>query len=82
MVAIHPHAKTRALERGTSEKEIINVVETGEVFPAKYGRTGFRKSIIFNDIWQGKSYYVKQIECFAVRENEDWLVISLLVKYF
>jgi hypothetical protein len=82
MVAIHPHAKIRALERGATEKEVIDVVETGEVFPAKYGRTTFRKSIIFNDIWQGKHFYVKQIECYAVKENEGWLVISLLVKYF
>ncbi len=82
MVAIHPHAKARALERGASEREVINVVEAGEVFPAKYGRTGFRKSIVYNDTWQGSHYYVKQIECFAVQENEDWLVISVLVKYF
>jgi hypothetical protein len=53
MVVIHPHAKARALERGASEHDLINVVETGEVFPAKYGRTGFRKSIIYNDTWQG-----------------------------
>ncbi len=82
MIVIHPHAKIRALERGTTEHEIIDVVETGEIFPAKYGRVGFRKTIIYNDIWQGKLYYGKQIECYAVQEQEDWLVISLLVKYF
>ena len=82
MVVIHPHAKVRALERGATELEIINVVETGEVFPAKYGRTGFRKTTIYNDTWQRKHYYVRQIECYAVQEQEDWLVISLLVKYF
>ena len=54
----------------------------GEVFPAKYGRTGFRNSLIYNDVWEGKHYYVKQIECFAVKDNDQWLVISLLVKYF
>ena len=48
MVAIHPHAKDRAYERGATENEIIDVVETGEIFPAKYGRTGFRKTIIYN----------------------------------
>ena len=82
MVVIHPHAKERALERGASEYEIIDVVETGEVFPGKYGRKGFRKTILYNDIWQGKHYYVRQIECYAVKEQEDWIVISLLVKYF
>lgn len=82
MVAIHPHAKARAYERGATENEIIDVVETGEIFPAKYGRTGFRKTVIYNNMWNGKHYYARQIECFAVHEKEDWLVISLLVKYF
>jgi hypothetical protein len=82
MVNLHPHARERALERGTTEHEIIDVVETGERFPAKYGREGFRKTIIYNDDWQGVRYYAKQIECFAVNEDGNWLVISLLVKYF
>jgi hypothetical protein len=82
MILIHPHAKNRAVERGALEQEIIEVVETGEVFPAKYGRTGFRKTMIYNNTWQVKHFYIKQIECFAVKEQDDWLVISLLVKYF
>lgn len=82
MVVLHPHATVRALERGATENEIISVVETGEVFPAKYGRTGFRKTIIYNDTWQGVHYYARQVECFAVKEEDNWIVLSLLVKYF
>ncbi len=50
MIVIHPHAKSRAAERGATEEEMIEVVESGEVFPVKYGRSGFRKTIIFNDV--------------------------------
>jgi hypothetical protein len=82
MVLLHSHALARAIERGTTEQEIVDVVETGERFPAKQGREGFRKTIIYNDVWQGVHYYVKQIECYAVKEKGNWLVISLLVKYF
>jgi hypothetical protein len=82
MVIIHPHAKSRAMERGASVQEMVEVVETGEVFPAKYSRTGFRKTFIFNDVWLGKHFYVKQLECFAIKEENNWLVISVLVKYF
>ncbi len=77
-----PPRKSQSFGAGASEQEVINVVEAGEVSPAKYDRTGFRKSIIYNDTWEGKHYYVKQIECYAVQENDGWLVISLLVKYF
>jgi hypothetical protein len=54
MIVIHPHAKDRAIERGATEDEIQDVVSTGESFPAKYGRTGFRKTVIFNEMWEGK----------------------------
>ena len=32
--------------------------------------------------WRGKHYATKQIEAYAVKEGEDWLVISVVVRYF
>lgn len=81
-VEIHPHALERAAERGTTAEEIIDTVEIGESFPAKHGRTGFRRTIIFNSEWQEKHFYAKQIECYGVEENNSWMVITVLVKYF
>ena len=82
MVKIHPHALQRCEERGASVDEVILTVETGEVFPAKFGRTGFRHNFIFNADWNGKYYITKQIEVFAINNNDHWLVITILVKYF
>ena len=56
------------IERGASEAEVIATVESGERFPAKFGR--------------GRVYANKQLELLVAEENEDWLVISLIVKYF
>ena len=42
-VRLHPHAKERLSERGATEEEIITAIETGETFPAKFGRTGFKE---------------------------------------
>ena len=36
-VNIHPHAAARMGERGATEQEIIETVESGEQFPAKFG---------------------------------------------
>jgi hypothetical protein len=36
----------------------------------------------FGGDWQGKSYANRQIEAYAVQEGPDWLVISVIVKYF
>ncbi len=38
-----PHTLARAEERGTSEKEIEDVISTGFPVPAKYGRMGEAK---------------------------------------
>lgn len=81
-VIIHPHALERAKDRGTTENEITETIESGESFPAKHDRTGFRKTVIYNAKWQHRHYYAKQIECYTVRENDSWVGITVLVKYF
>lgn len=81
-IRLHPHAKTRMEERGATETEVISAVESGEMFPVKFGRTGFRRNFPYNAQWRGKLYAMKQIEAFAVREDEDWLVITVVVKFF
>jgi hypothetical protein len=82
MVRLHPHAKERLIERGATENEVIATVKEGETFPAKYGRTGFRRNFSFNGKWQEKQYATKQIEAYTVREGNDWLVITVIIRYF
>jgi hypothetical protein len=69
-------------ERGATAEEIEATVAAGERFPARFGRTGFRRNFAFGGDWRGRRYRTKQIEAFAVEEAGDWLVISVLVKYF
>jgi hypothetical protein len=80
-VRLHPHAQERLRERGASEAEIIATVQHGERFPAKFGRTGFRRNFPFDGEWQGRRYVTKQIEAYTVDEN-GWLVITVIVKYY
>jgi hypothetical protein len=82
MVRFHPHAKERLIERGATENEVIATVKEGETFPAKYGRTGFRRNFSFSGKWREKQYATKQIEAYAVREGNDWLVITVIIRYF
>ena len=82
MVRIHHHAQERMIERGADEIEVIATVEKGETFPGKYGRAGFRRNFPFNGSWRGKHYDTKQIEAYAVKEDEDWLVITVIVRFF
>jgi len=81
-VRFHPHAHERMAERGTSEQEVADALREGEQFEAKFGRTGFRRNFLFEKQWQGKYYKTKQVEAYAVREGEDWLVVTVIVRYF
>jgi hypothetical protein len=80
-VRLHPHARERIAERGATDGEVVVTVRSGERFPAKYGRTGFRRNFVFESERRGRYYRTKQIEAFAVQED-GWLVISVIVKYF
>jgi Domain of unknown function (DUF4258) len=82
MVRLHPHARERMQERGATEEEIQATVVQGERFPAKFGRTGFRRNFQFDQEWRGRHYRTKQVEVYAVQEGADWLVITVMTRYF
>jgi Domain of unknown function (DUF4258) len=79
---VHEHARERMRERGASEAEVEATIRDGERFPAKFGREGFRRNFRFDGLWRGRRYRMKQIEAFDIYEDGDWLVISVIVKYF
>ena len=81
-IKLHPHAQARISERGATEEEVIATVKCGERFAVKFGRSGFRRNFPYNDLWRGKHYANKQIEAIAVQESEDWLVITVIVKFY
>jgi hypothetical protein len=81
-IQFHPHAKERMEERGTTEEEAEITIEQGEKIPAKFGRTGFQCNFPFNSQWRGKYYATKQLEVYAIQKGNDWLVITVITKYF
>ena len=81
-VRLHPHARGRLAERGVTEPEVIATVDEGESFPAKLGRSGFRRNFPFDGIWLDHHYGTKQVEAYAVQEGDEWLVITVVARYF
>jgi len=81
-VHFHPHARERMDERNATEDEVKATIEQGEKFPAKFGRTGFRRNFPFIGEWRGKSYKAKQIEAYAVQKEGNWLVLTVITRYF
>lgn len=81
-IHLHPHARERIVERGASEEEIAATIGSGERFPAKFGRVGFRRNFAYNAVWRGRTYATKQVEAIAVQQPGGWLVVTVLVKFF
>jgi len=81
-VIFHHHALERMQERGATQEEVIATIEHGEQYPAKMGRMGFRRNFTFNNVWRGEQYETKQIEAYAVAENNDWIIVTVITRYF
>ena len=50
-VELHPHARERIEERGATQAEVVSTVQEGARFPARLGRTGFRRNFPFGTIY-------------------------------
>ena len=81
-IKIHPHARERMKERGATEEEVTSTIRDGEKFSAKFGRAGFRRNFTCDALWKGKRHKTKQIEVFGVKERDDFIVVTVLVKYY
>jgi hypothetical protein len=81
-IHIHPHARSRLWERGATAARVRETVLHGRATPAKFGRTQFRRVFPFNSIWNGKRYNRQQIDAFAAKISNGWLVVTVIVKYF
>jgi hypothetical protein len=82
IVRLHPHARERLIERGVTEAEAVSVVELGIRSPARFGRTQFRHQFPFGGVWRGRRYTAKQVDVFAVEQEDGWLVITVIARYF
>jgi len=67
--------------RGATADEVNQTIAEGERFPAKHGRRGFRRNFPGEVQWRGKLFNGKQIEVYAVVEDETITVITVIVKY-
>ena len=80
-ILIDPHTLERAEERGTNENEIKDVIDTGFVIPAKYGRSGKAKVYEFKKKRHGKNYEQKRVEVIYAFEGDAIVTVTVYVFY-
>ena len=80
-IHIDPHTLERAEERGASEAEIKDVIETGLATPARYGRKGKAKVYPFRKKRHGRYYEQKRVEVFYVIRGDSVITVTVYVFY-
>jgi hypothetical protein len=63
-IQIDPHTLERAEERGASEEEIRDVINTGIAIPAKDGRMGKARPMILNSSATADTMTKRKWRCF------------------
>jgi hypothetical protein len=80
-IQIDPHTLERAEERGTNEAEIMDVIHTGSLIPARYGRIGKAKLYEFRQNRHNKYYEQKRVEVFYLIEGNKIITVTVYVFY-
>ena len=80
-IRIDPHTLERAEERGASESEIQDVVNTGFPVPAKHGRTGRGKVYDFGQSRYNEYYRQKRVEVYYIVEGDAITTVTVYVFY-
>ncbi len=79
---ISDHAMTRMGERGISEHEIEECLNSGECSPANLGRSRFVLLLELVGVWASKAYTKKEVTVVAILENGFWVVVTVQCRYF
>ncbi len=80
-IRIDSHSLERAIERGTDEEEIRNVVETGFSVPAKHGRFGKAKVFEFAQKRLDKYDEQKRVEVICIIYQNTIITVTVYVFY-
>ncbi len=80
-IQIDPHTLARAIERGTSEEEIRDVINTGFSIPGKYGRVGKCKVYDFQQTRHGRYYEQRRVEVFYTIQRNTMITVTVYVFY-
>lgn len=80
-VLFSAHARERMRERGATEAEVLDAIETGERAPAREGRAEYRKVFPFHGLWQGRRYWEKEVVAVVAEEETRAVVVTVFVFY-
>lgn len=75
------HALDQLADRGTTQREVEETIQTGEPVPVKKGRCGYRKNFRYEAVWKGRYYETKQVLAVVAEESQRLIVVTVYVFY-
>lgn len=76
------HAREKMVDRGVSEKQVIEAIRIGLKEPAQRGLTQYRLNLEFQSVWAGKSYGIQQVMPIVAEEENLIVVVTVYAFYF
>ena len=76
------HARQKMLERGTTEDEVVESVQSASWEQADLGRLQCFMDFSFDALWYGHHYQTKQVNPIFVEEGTDIVIVTVYVYYF
>ena len=80
-IQIDPHTLERGEERGATEEEIRDVINSGVHLPAKSGRRQSARVYPFGQERHGKYYEQKRVEVIYAVERDIVITVTVYVFY-
>jgi hypothetical protein len=80
-IQIEPHTLQRAEERGATENEIKETINSGVNILGKSGRLGKTKIFVYAAERNGKYFEEKKLEVYYVIENNNIITVTVYVFY-
>jgi hypothetical protein len=81
-IRLTDHAKAYRSQRGFSENEVAESIETGPWQSAEHDRFESAKEFPFDGMWNGIHYQMKKVRTIFVEENDEIVVITGYVYYY
>lgn len=57
-------------------------IREGDTSDARHGRTEFRYSFSCENEWNGTYYDHKELTVYAVYDDENWIVVTVISRYY
>lgn len=72
------HARERMAQRGANDNEVEDTILNGMEVPAKGDKQKFEKVYDTACEYQGRQYDQKQVEVVTAKDDDDWVIVTVI----